>query len=110
MPFNGLRHLRPSGRTTPRPGSTAGLAPAPSRGRHGRQPAATLEIDRDASACLPAAVDIFPIEAFQAQARDAVDGPRFYAALSESGNQYGSRFQKVASIWRAGDRSLGRLD
>jgi FkbH-like protein/FkbM family methyltransferase len=71
--------------------------------------AATLEIDRDESISLSAGTDPLSIEAFQAQARDTIEGQRFYAALSASGNQYGARFQNIGGIWRAGERSLGRL-
>jgi FkbH-like protein/FkbM family methyltransferase len=75
-----------------------------------RQPAATLEIQRDAAVSSSPAADAFSIEAFQAQARDSLDAPRFYAALRANGNQYGARFQKIASVWRAGEQSLGRVN
>jgi FkbH-like protein/FkbM family methyltransferase len=74
-----------------------------------RRPAATLEIERQASISASVAADGFSIEAFAARARETFDAPRFYAALRANGNQYGERFQKIACLWRAGDQSLGKL-
>jgi FkbH-like protein/FkbM family methyltransferase len=74
-----------------------------------RQYAAKLEIDRNPSRSPEAVTDAFSIEAFQAQSHAVIDADRFYKKLRENGNQYGSRFQNVSSIWRAGDQSLGKL-
>lgn len=83
---------------------------AASEGVRARQPAATMEIDRNVSIARSAGVDAFSIEAFQAQARDKIDAQPLYAALRAKGNQYGARFQNIASIWRAGEQALGRLN
>jgi len=72
-----------------------------------RQYAAKLEIDRNPSTSRREGADAFSIEAFQSHA--VIDSEQFYKKLRENGNQYGPRFQNVASIWRAGDQSLGRL-
>src|SRR5882672_2757937 len=74
-----------------------------------RQCAATLEIDRSPSPPASAGTDAFSIESFQAQSHAVIGADRFYAKLRENGNQYGPGFQKVSSIWRAGDQVLGRL-
>jgi len=73
------------------------------------QYAAKLEVDRNQSTSLAAGTDVFSIEAFQEQPHAVIDSEQFYKRLRENGNQYGPSFQKVSSIWRAGDHSLGRL-
>src|SRR6266850_1642531 len=74
-----------------------------------RQYAAKLEIDRTPSTSLRAATEAFSIEAFQTRSDAVIALERFYKTMRENGNQYGPRFQKVLSIWRAGDQSLGKL-
>jgi len=78
-------------------------------GTQARQYAAKLEIDRNPSISLRAGTDAFSIEAFQAQSHAVIDSDRFYKTLRANGNQYGASFQKISSIWRAGDRSLGKI-
>src|SRR5207249_11865910 len=73
------------------------------------EPAAKLDIDRNPAPSPRTSTEAFSIEAFQAQSHDLIDSDRFYKTLRENGNQYGPGFQHVASIWRAGDQSLGRL-
>jgi FkbH-like protein/FkbM family methyltransferase len=74
-----------------------------------RQYAATLEIDRHASATSQAGMGPFTIAGFQARARSVVDSDRFYTQLRRNGNQYGPSFQRVVSVWRAGNQSLAWL-
>jgi FkbH-like protein/FkbM family methyltransferase len=74
-----------------------------------RQHAVKLEIDRTPLTSPGADTDAFSIEAFQAQSHNVIDSARFYEKLRENGNQYGPGFQKVSSIWRAGDQLLGKL-
>jgi FkbH-like protein/FkbM family methyltransferase len=74
-----------------------------------RQYVARLEVDRSPSAPQESVDESFSIEAFQAQAHEVIDSGRFYQQLRDNGNQYGPRFQRVSSIWRAGNQSLGRL-
>ncbi|PYJ79561.1 MAG: hypothetical protein DME22_25280, partial [Verrucomicrobia bacterium] len=74
-----------------------------------RQFAAKLEIDRNPSTFPEAGTDAFSIEAFQAQSHAVIHSQQFYKKLRDNGNQYGSRFQNISAIWRAGDQSLGRL-
>ena len=71
--------------------------------------AARLEIDRSEPAALRAGENPLSIETFQTQARSVIDSEQFYKKLRENGNQYGPYFQKVSTIWRAGDQSLGNL-
>jgi FkbH-like protein/FkbM family methyltransferase len=71
--------------------------------------AARLEIERDPTTAPTAGTDAFSIEAFQARSHAVIDAERFYRTLREHGNQYGPSFQRVASVWRAGDQSLGML-
>jgi FkbH-like protein/FkbM family methyltransferase len=71
--------------------------------------AARLEIDRNPSTSPRVGTDAFSIEAFQAQSHAVIDSDQFYEKLRENGNHYGSDFQKITSIWRAGDQSLGKL-
>ena len=73
------------------------------------EPAAKLDIDRNPAPSPRTSTEAFSIEAFQAQSHDLIDSDRFYKTLRENGNQYGPGFQHVASIWRAGHQSLGRL-
>ncbi len=74
-----------------------------------RQYAAKLEIDRNPSTSQGPVTDAFSIEAFQARSHAVIDSVRFYKKLRENSNQYGPSFQRVSSVWRAGDQSLGRL-
>jgi FkbH-like protein/FkbM family methyltransferase len=74
-----------------------------------RPHAVKLEIDRTPLSSSEAGADAFSIEAFQAQSHAVLDSARFYEALRENGNQYGPGFQRVSSIWRAGDQLLGKL-
>jgi len=74
-----------------------------------RQHAVKLEIDRTPLTSPGAGTAAFSIEAFQAQSHTVIDSARFYEKLRENGNQYGPGFQKVSSIWRAGDQLLGKL-
>ena len=74
-----------------------------------RRYAAKLEIDRNPSTSPRAGAEAFSIETFQAQSQAVIAAARFYETLRENGNQYGPGFQNVASIWRAGDQSLGKL-
>jgi FkbH-like protein/FkbM family methyltransferase len=78
-------------------------------GTPARQYSARLEIDRNPPTSPRAGTDAFSIEAFQAQSHAVIDSDRFYETLRENGNQYGPSFQKVSSIWRADDHSLGRV-
>src|SRR2546421_3963619 len=71
--------------------------------------AATLEVDRNRAAPPPAGTEPFAIEAFQARAQTVIGADRFYGQLRENGNQYGPSFQRVVSIWRAGDQSVATL-
>src|SRR2546421_7184702 len=72
-------------------------------------PYTTLFRSRNPAPSPRASTEAFSIEAFQAQSHDLIDSDRFYKTLRENGNQYGPGFQHVASIWRAGHQSLGRL-
>ena len=74
-----------------------------------RQYAATLEIDRHAVTTPPAGIDPFTIAGFQARAQSVISSDRFYAQLRRNGNQYGPSFQRVVSLWRAGNQSLAGL-
>src|SRR2546430_1833809 len=74
-----------------------------------RQFAARLEIDRNPSTFSEAGTNAFSIEAFQAQSHGVIHSQQFYKKLRDNGNQYGSRFQNISAIWRAGDQSLGKL-
>jgi FkbH-like protein/FkbM family methyltransferase len=71
--------------------------------------AAKLEIDRSPSTLPRAEPGEFSIEGFQSRAHAVIDSGEFYKRLRENGNQYGPRFQNVASIWRTNDQCLGRL-
>ena len=73
------------------------------------QYAARLEIDGNPATSPRAGTDTFSIEAFQARSDLVIDSARFYEKLRDNGNQYGPSFQRIASIWRAGDQCLGRL-
>jgi FkbH-like protein/FkbM family methyltransferase len=73
------------------------------------QYAARLEIHRNPATSPSATTDPFSIEAFQARSPVVIDSGRFYEKLRDNGNQYGPSFQRIASIWRAGDQCLGRL-
>ncbi len=73
------------------------------------QYAARLEIDRSRATSPPAGTDRFSIEAFQARSQVVIEAGRFYEQLRDNGNQYGPAFQRISSIWRAGDQCLGRL-
>ena len=78
---------------------------APSAGRH----AATLEVDRGPAAFPAMETGAFPVDAFQAKAGAAIDAEQFYRQLRANGNQYGPGFQRISSIWRAGDQALAQL-
>jgi FkbH-like protein/FkbM family methyltransferase len=85
----------------------AGTEDGPARLPTGRH-AARLDIDRNRA--FPSADrDPFSVEAFQARSPVVIDSGRFYEKLRDNGNQYGPSFQRIASIWRAGDQCLGRL-
>ena len=71
--------------------------------------AAKLEIDPNPSTALEAGSDSFLIDSFQARFHAVIDSEQLYKTLRENGNQYGSCFQKISSIWRYGDQSLGRI-
>lgn len=73
------------------------------------QHAAKLDIDRNPSPSVGAGTNAFSIEAFHARSQAVIDSDRFYGKLRENGNQYGPSFQRVVSVWRAGDQSLGKL-
>ena len=75
----------------------------------GRQHAARLEIDSAPAPSRRPGTDPFSIEAFQARSQVVIDSGSFYAKLRDNGNQYGPTFQRISSIWRAGDQCLGRL-
>jgi len=75
----------------------------------GRQYAARLEIDSAPAPSGRPGTDPFSIEAFQARSQVVIDSGSFYAKLRDNGNQYGPTFQRISSIWRAGDQCLGRL-
>ena len=75
----------------------------------GRQYAARLEIDSAPAPSRRPGTDPFSIEAFQARSQVVIDSGSFYAKLRHNGNQYGPTFQRISSIWRAGDQCLGRL-
>ena len=74
-----------------------------------RQYAAKLEIDRNPPKSRRDGAHAFSIEAFQTRSPTVIDSQQFYKTLRENGNQYGPCFQNVASIWRAGDQSLGKV-
>ena len=77
---------------------------------HTRQYAATLEIDRGGSpAMTQAGMDPPTIAGFQAQAQSMIGSDGFYRRLRRNGNQYGPSFQRVISIWRAGNQSAAWL-
>ena len=82
-------------------------------GDHGaparHQDAATLDIDWTSPIGRPVCGLPFSIDEFQALASSPIAAGDFYAVLRENGNQYGPRFQRISSIWRAGDQSLGML-
>ena len=71
-----------------------------------RRYAAKLEIVRNLSR---ADNEAFSIETFQAKSHAVIEGDSFYRTLRASGNQYGPGFQRVSSIWRAENESLGKL-
>jgi FkbH-like protein/FkbM family methyltransferase len=72
------------------------------------QYAASLTVDRS-TASSGSDAEPLSIEAFQAQSHAVIDGDRFYKKLRDNGNQYGPGFQRVRSMWRAGDQTLGKL-
>src|SRR3989442_1734328 len=74
-----------------------------------RQYAARLEIDSAPAPSRRPGTDPFSIEAFQARSQVVIDSGSLYAKLRDNGNQYGPTFQRISSIWRAGDQCLGRL-
>ncbi len=78
-------------------------------GSGARRHAAKLEIDWSTSTLSKSDLDALSIESFQARSHAVIDSEEFYRSLRENGNQYGPRFQNVASIWLSGDQSLGRL-
>ena len=78
-------------------------------GPSSRRPTAELEIDRNPATSPLAGTDAFSIEAFQAQSQAVIDADRFYKQLRDNGNHYGPVFQRVTTLWRAGDQSLGCL-
>src|ERR1051325_7395418 len=69
----------------------------------GEQYAARLEIDSAPAQSRRASTDLFSIEAFQARSPVVIDSGRFYEQLRANRNQYGPWFQRITSIWRAGD-------
>ena len=74
-----------------------------------RQYAAKMEISASAAATAGRSADELSIETFRARSDVSMDAKRFYERVRQNGNQYGPKFQNMASIWRAGDQSLGRL-
>jgi FkbH-like protein/FkbM family methyltransferase len=74
-----------------------------------QQYAARLEICRVNTEPSGGTAESPSIEAFQARADSTLGSEQFYKSLRDNGNQYGPQFQKVSAIWRAGDRSLGKL-
>jgi hypothetical protein len=82
---------------------------ADGEGTSARQYAAKLEIDRSQPTSLEAGTEAVSVEAFQTDSRAKIDSGGFYEKLRENGNQYGPSFQRVSSIWRVGNQSLGRL-
>lgn len=70
---------------------------------------ARLEIDASASMARRSRSDPFSVEAFQSRSGTVISSEQFYETLRENGNHYGPSFQRVSSIWRAGNESLGTL-
>jgi FkbH-like protein/FkbM family methyltransferase len=75
----------------------------------GHQYAARLEIDREPSGRQALADEAISVEAFRAQAHEAIDAELFYQKLRDNGNQYGPRFQRISSLWRTGNQVLGKI-
>ena len=71
--------------------------------------AATLEVE---SIARPEAAGASALSAdeFRAAAQDTVESGPYYAQLQANGNQYGPRFQGIATLWRAGDESLALVE
>jgi hypothetical protein len=72
-------------------------------------PVARLEIDASALMARRSRSDLFSVEGFQSRSGTAISSQQFYETLRENGNHYGPSFQRVSSIWRAGNESLGTL-
>ncbi len=85
--------------------ATVGNGGAPIRGQY----AARLEIERKPSTLQESVDKSFSVEAFQAQADEVIESERFYKELRDNGNQYGPSFRCVSSVWRAGNKCIGRL-
>jgi hypothetical protein len=71
--------------------------------------AARLEIDATAPRARRSRSDPFSVEAFQSRSGAVISSEQFYETLRENGNHYGPSFQRVSSVWRAGNESLGSL-
>jgi acyl transferase domain-containing protein len=80
-----------------------------SAGSPGERCVARLEIDASAPMALRSRSDPFSVEAFQSRSGTVISSEQFYETLRENGNHYGPSFQRVSSIWRAGNESLGIL-
>ncbi|HMJ66305.1 MAG TPA: FkbM family methyltransferase, partial [Candidatus Binatia bacterium] len=71
--------------------------------------AAKLQIDRHVSPSARPGMDALSVKVFQAQTDAVIKSDEFYAKLRENGNHYGPSFQRLSSIWRAGNQSLGKI-